>query len=261
MNGVITLLTDFGLRDEYAGVLKGVLAGYAPNCRVIDICHEVPPQNVRGAAHMLEAAWSYFPKGSVHLGVVDPGVGGQREILAAVYEGHCFVAPNNGLLTFLCEKPQTEFFVFDYAKPQYATFHGRDVMAGLAARLALGEAPVSLGRALPAEKVIKISGYRAALLPDRVAGYVVWCDRFGNLITNIRSLDMAKLNPNFYGLSIECAGRYFPFAEFYAAMEPGARLALINSRGCLELALNGGHLGGALNVTLNGNLPAVCVCK
>ena len=137
--GVITLLTDFGLDDAYVGIVKGVLLGINPRARLVDLTHTVPPQDVRRAALLLEAAWRFFPRGTVHLAVVDPGVGSARRPIAVEAGGHYFVGPDNGLLGFCFDLPGARAVALTatryHRRPVSRTFHGRDIFAPAAAHL------------------------------------------------------------------------------------------------------------------------------
>lgn len=247
---LITLLTDFGLHDEYVGVLKGVIAAKGPLSEVIDICHNVPPRDIRGAAYMLEAAYGYFPKDSVHLCVVDPGVGSNRKILGAYWDGYHFIAPDNGLLSFMLNRSDAALFELAYKKPAYATFHARDIMAGLAVQIARGATLSSLGAPFARQAAVKLDNFFAAkLLGGELCGKIIWRDHFGNLVTNIKQTDLMACFGNLQGLVIEFGRRRFTLHSYYSEAENGARLALINSRGYLELALNAGNLALALNLT------------
>lgn len=241
--GLITLLTDFGLNDEFVGVMKGVIAGFANNIQVIDICHNIPPQDIYGAAYMLEAAYSYFPNNSVHVCVVDPGVGSDRKILGACANGHNFIAPNNGILTFLHDHKDVMFYDLAYETPPYATFHGRDVIAGLAARLATGTPFNELGRPAAIQNMTKLTDFRAVKQDDgKLCGRVVWHDNFGNLVTNIRQIDLERCFTDFRNVAVTYHNMRFKLYNYYEEAVTGAVLALLNSRGCLELALNNGNL-------------------
>lgn len=244
---MLTLLTDFGLNDEYVGIMKGVIARCNPTVQVVDICHRIPPFDVAGAAYMLEAAYRHFPIGTTHVAVVDPGVGSDRDLLGACYDGHYFIAPDNGLLSFLTELRNVELVRLDYAAPDQATFYGRDVMAPLAVKLATGTLLTALGAPITAESMQKLPHFRSEAGVDGILrGRIVWRDNFGNLVTNIRQTDLEQFLGTLSGLRIFLEDRAFEFAHYYNQKETGAGLALINSRGYLELALNGADLSQTL---------------
>lgn len=258
MSGVVTLLTDFGLEDEYVGVIKGVIAACNASINVIDICHNIPPHNVAAAAYMLEAAFGHFLSGSVHVCVVDPDVGSARKLLGAAFGGHYFIAPDNGLLTFLLDEPELRLYDLQYAQPAYATFHGRDVIAPLAARVAGGAELSELGPPLNVALAVRLPNFRAGRRADgAITGMIIWSDHFGNLMTNIRQSDLTVCFNNLADICIEFNGEIFPFRTYYAEAETGAKLALINSRGYLELAINAGNLAQDLGFAHFSGLPVV----
>ena len=186
---IITLLSDFGNQDAYVGIMKGVIAGINPLANIIDISHSIPPQDIFNGAYLLYTSYKYFPKGTIHVAVVDPGVGSQRDIVCVETQDHLFLAPNNGLLSFVVqeEKPKGIFRVTNnrYFLPSPSnTFHGRDVFAPVAAHLSLGIKPHQLG--------VKISKLEQLDIPKphykktgQLEGQIIYIDRFGNLITNI----------------------------------------------------------------------------
>lgn len=223
MKGPIVLLTDFGLCDHYVGVLHGVLASLAPEARVIDLCHEVPPQDVRAGAFRLRAAAPFFPAGSIFVCVVDPGVGSGRRILWARGEtGRQYLAPDNGLLGWVAE-PLAQVRSVDnpaWRLPQVScTFHGRDVFAPAAARLWRGQPAEELGPVV--SEWTKLAWPRAE---------IVAVDRFGNAVTSVPA------GPR--GLVFR--GKRFPVKDHYAAVAPGKPAAVAGSSGLLELSVRDG---------------------
>lgn len=259
---VITLLTDFGLGDEYVGVMKGVVACHALEVKALDICHNIPPGDIRGAAYMLAAAYGYFPAGSIHVCVVDPGVGSNRNILGAAFNGHFFMAPDNGLLTFLLDEPDARLYALAYTAPEHATFHGRDVIAPLASRLAATGDLAALGRPLAAEQAVRLANWRPEIdVNGIVRGRIVWRDYFGNLVTNICYEDLSATFGDLNGIMVNFAGLIFKWVRYYSEADAGTNLALINGRGHLELALNGGNLAQSLDLSRLMPLQAVTVCK
>lgn len=233
--GVITLLTDFGLGDPFVGVMKGVLLSRFPAARVIDLCHGIRPQAIREAAFWLERCHPWFPPGTVHVAVVDPGVGSTRRVLAASIAGHYFLVPDNGLLgARLVEAPGARVLAVDVARhgltPKSATFHGRDVFAPLAAALASGALDFDdLGepvQPLPCELARPTRDARG------ISGEVVTVDHFGNLMTN---LDETLLVGG--GVHHALIGeRSVPLRRTYSEARPGELLALLNAFGVLEIA-------------------------
>ena len=193
---VITLLTDFGNQDAYVGIMKGVIAGINPFANIVDICHNVPPQDIFGGAYLLYSSYKYFPRKTIHVAVVDPGVGSRRDIVCVETKDCFFLVPDNGILGFIIqnEKPKSIFRVTNnkYFLPSPSnTFHGRDVFAPVAAHLSLGVKPQQLG--------IKIDQLEQLNIPKpvrkktgRVEGQIIYIDRFGNLITNIKKEYLIK---------------------------------------------------------------------
>lgn len=233
---IITLTTDFGLSDGYVGAMKGVILGIAPDARLVDLSHEITPQNVRQGAYILESAIPYFPGGTVHVAVVDPGVGGNRRPLLVTTPRAAFVGPDNGLFTFALDAPAAQAWALD--RPAYwlsdvsRTFHGRDIFAPVAAHLAAGVAPQAVGT--PITDALRLP----LQMPqrrgnNRILGHVIHIDRFGNLISNIPA---AWIMTGVWTCDI--AARHIPrISDTYSAGAPGELLALIGSRGTLEVAI------------------------
>ena len=259
--GLVTLLTDFGLADYYVGAVKGTLLRLAPGCRLIDLSHELPPGDVAGAADLLAGAAPTFPPGTIHLAVVDPGVGGDRRILAARAGVQSFVAPDNGLLGPSLERlGGADARVWSVERGELflsapgATFHGRDRFAPVAAALACGEAPESLGPEIDdpvplpgAPPTRRLDGGRTVLV-----GRVGRIDRFGNLVTDLPAAWVAELEPE-DGLgprpapetapAVEVAGHEVRrWVSHYAELAPDEAGALVGSLGTVELSLPGESL-------------------
>ncbi len=236
---VIAFLTDFGLKDHYVGVMKGVALSICPEAILVDLTHEVAPQNIAQGAYLLGASFRYFPKGTIFVAVVDPGVGTERRGLCVVAEGRFFVGPDNGLFTLVYDRTQ-EFVAYElqnqtYFLPQQsATFHGRDIFAPVAAHLARGLNPSALGPQV--KDPVRLPWPQVSLEPGRIRGAVIYVDRFGNLVTNISQEHLE-------GKSIKTVyfvGRRLPFKHTYAEVAPGKPLALIGSDGLLEIAVSKG---------------------
>jgi len=242
---VVTLTTDFGLRDPYVAEMKGVILGLAPETRLVDITHEVESHDVVGAALALEAAMPFFPDGSVHLAVVDPGVGTARRGLVVTTETAAFVAPDNGLLTPVFARGVWRAFELTAAHlrlPRVSrTFHGRDVFAPAAAHLARGVAPEQFGPA--AADPIRLPWPEVHAVGGAVAGAVVHVDRFGNLITSIAGDTVERLGA---AASIHIAGRHLPLVGTYADLPRGGAGALIGSSNRLEVAVREGSAAAVL---------------
>lgn len=239
----ITILTDFGTRDGYVGAMKGVLATRAPLAVVEDISHEVPPGDVRKASLALGRYWKLYPPGTVHLVVVDPGVGTDRRALAMEADGRFFVAPDNGVLSEVLAQASTWHCVAARASeelppPTSRTFHGRDLFAPMAAHLAMGTLPQTLGEEI-------VDPHRLPdVVPRETAGWIegriVEVDRFGNLATNLPEGPVRGVG------SLEVAGETIPFHETYGEVASGELLALLDSEGRVEIAVRDGSAAGRL---------------
>lgn len=242
---LVTLLTDFGTADGYVGAMKGVILRNAPGATVVDIAHDVPPQNVVAAAHTAAAAIPFFPEGTIHAVVVDPGVGSDRNILAARVGGQVVLAPDNGVLSVLTSLRTPEEIV-SLRNPRYVpasgasrTFHGRDIFAPVAAHLLNGVALGSLGP--PPDTVTVLDLPVPSVSHHRIDGQVLYDDRFGNLITNIPHQLLTEPFPDLsvtrVWLGDSLIGPVLPSYSFTAADQA---VALVNSMGALEIAVNQG---------------------
>ena len=246
---VITLLSDFGSDDEYVGVMKGVILSRCPAASIVDITHQIDPQDIAQAAYLIPATYRFFPEGTVHLIVVDPGVGSQRDILALDHAGHFFVAPNNGVLTLLMnpEKFDTIIRVDNAAfflQSVSATFHGRDIFAPVGAHIANGTGLKELGAKIDFEDVVQLADLNCQSMQHaEIEGKIISIDRFGNLITNIdlNSLTTLRQNGIENRLQIQIGTHIISdLTDTYASATPGSPLALIGSRNYLEIAVNCG---------------------
>jgi S-adenosyl-L-methionine hydrolase (adenosine-forming) len=244
---IITLTTDFGLADGYVGIMKGVILGIARDVGLVDLSHEVPPQDVREAIYLLEGAAPYFPDGAIHLAVVDPGVGSERRALIVRTERARYVGPDNGLFTRPLAEPGAQ--AWELNRPEFwlphvsRTFHGRDIFAPAAAHLANGTPPDAMGTPIANPVRLSIAGPNRA--PDGVLrGHVVHVDRFGNLITDVPAAWLAGI-----GWRCRIAGETITgIGSTYAAAGPGALLMLAGSGGTLEIAERDGNAARRLGV-------------
>jgi len=239
---LIALLTDFGVRDHYAGTMKGVALGICPDATLVDISHDVPPHDVLAGALELAASYRYFPSGTVFLVVVDPGVGSSRHGIAAEAGDYKFVAPDNGVLSVVFDetppKRVVELSERRYARPTVSrTFEGRDRFAPAAAWLAKGIELTALGR--PITSVQRLDVPKPQVTADTIAGEVIRVDRFGNLITNIdRKTFHTVIGEE--PLAVHIASH--PVAKVvstYADVAPGELCALFGSSDHLEIAARG----------------------
>jgi len=250
MGAVITLTTDFGTSDAYVAAMKGRILGLAPGCRLVDITHHVPPGNVmRGALAVRDAAL-YFPEGTIHLVVVDPGVGTARRAMAVQTERLAAVGPDNGVLSLLWSRSERARLVeLDPAAvapgPVSATFHGRDLFAPAAALLAAGLAIQRLGPPLSDPLRMQLPEPRWASGGACLVGEVLYADRFGNLITNIRADQLPGLPED---LIVEIGDRQLHgLVRSYGQGRSGL-VALLGSTGLLEVAVRDGSAKAALGV-------------
>ena len=240
---IVTLLTDFGLKGEYSGAMKGVILKINPRCQVVDITHQITPQNIQEASFVLSSIYPYYPSGTVHVVVVDPGVGTKRRPIILQKDGFFFVGPDNGVFTSILsgkgkitgyEISRKEFFL----TPISETFHGRDIFAPVAGLLSLGKAPKLFGPRI--EGFIQTRWPQPRIKGGKILGQVLWADSFGNLITNISRKGYERL---IGGHSIQIKGKGWQIKRLYRTYEqgqPGEPLALFGSMGRLELAVNQG---------------------
>ena len=240
----IVLLTDFGLSDPYVGQMKGALLRLAPAAPVVDLCHEVRPHCILQAGFLLEASRPHFPDGSIFLAVVDPGVGSERSILLARLGGHFFLAPDNGLLSFLHGQGASWWRADADTSNASRTFHGRDVFAPLAARLALGAAPESLGRPVDPDETVRLEQAWARVSDGCLDCTVLHVDRFGNCLLNLRIEAM----PAFGRTWVLDGGRDVARVSTYADLAPGQVGLLAGSQGVMELAVNGASCASLLGL-------------
>ncbi len=246
-SGVITLTTDFGLADPFVGVMKGAILSRFAAAAIVDLTHEIPAHRPEVAGFWLSRCFEYFPPGTVHVAVVDPGVGTDRGILCMAAGGHALLAPDNGLLARIrARHPQSD--IVRLAPPGLAalgirhvssTFHGRDIFAPVAAELAAG-------RCLPAALGAPVQGLAGSppTPGGPLGGSVVTVDHFGNLITDIDAARLAGTRDP----RIRIAGRSLPMRQTYGEARRGELLALVNSFGVLEIALAEGSAAAALGV-------------
>lgn len=236
MRALITLFTDFGTADGYVAEMKGVLYELAPNVDVVDLSHDVPPQGVEHARLAVARYWRRFPANTVHLVVVDPGVGSERAALAVASDGRYLVGPDNGVLSpalLFGDARALRLAVPAHAAP---TFHGRDVFAPAAAALAAGAAIDTLG--MPFATPIIRRTPNAVRGPDgALLGEVIAIDRFGNLVTNLVSTG---------DHIVEFARRRLPLRVTYRDVAPGTLVAMVGSSGLVEIALRDGHAAHSL---------------
>lgn len=250
MKSTIAILTDFGYSDAYVGAMKGVISSINPDANIIDLTHGITRHGVREAAFVLKTAFEYFPPGTIFLAVIDPGVGGSREALAAKAGEYYFVAPNNGLISYVLAERKLEKAV-DVSESEYAlpnasrTFHGRDIFAPAAARLSLGADIDDLGSEISSEKIVRLTPPKLEIERSQITGEAIYIDTFGNIITSIPQTTISeseKVEINVKDRIISGVSKTFSDAS------EGELLAYIGSVGYLEIAVRNGNAARLLDV-------------
>jgi S-adenosylmethionine hydrolase len=236
---IITLTTDFGLADPFVGVMKGVILGIAPNARLVDLTHNIPSYDIPAGAFALASAFRYFPAGTVHVAVVDPGVGGRRSPIAVAAHGHILVGPDNGVLSLSAGPPGPEVRAHKitnerwFRHPVSQTFHGRDIFAPAAAHLALG-APMELAGP-PLAEIVQLK------LAEKAT--VLGVDKFGNLITSLRPEALAA------GFTLRIAGEEIRnLRSSYEEAPAGELFAIVGSAGFVEIAIKQDSAASRLSI-------------
>ena len=238
MPPIITLLTDFGTVDGYVAEMKGVILTRAPEARVIDVSHDLPSQDIDAGRLALARYWRRFPAGTIHVAVVDPGVGTDRAALAVSSDGRLLIGPDNGLLSPALLHAGARCVALFIAPGASPTFHGRDVFAPAAAELAAGASLERLGVAM-SSPVIRRTPEPQRLPDGAIVGEVIAIDRFGNAITNLLAVR---------GGSVTVGGRTLPIRRTYADARPGDPLALQGSTGLVEIAVRNGNAAKQLGI-------------
>jgi len=257
MSRIVTLLTDFGTADGYVGELRGTLLSLAstPGVAVVDITHDIAPGDVAAGCFVLGRAWRTFPPGTVHLAVVDPGVGTGRRALAAEGGGHRFVAPDNGLLSAVLDAGAARVVSLDIPAGASRTFHGRDVFAPAAARLAASVSLEELGAAITdpvrlQPPVLKVEG-------ADLVGEVIHVDRFGTLITNLPEAKLSRGGGR--RASVRLGGYDLVLRTTFGDVPPGNPVAFIGSGGTVEIAVRGGRADAVLGLSRGGEVRATAL--
>lgn len=246
---IITLTTDFGQTDSYVGTMKGVILGICPDAVLVDISHDIRPQALQQAAYVLATATPYFPAGSVHLVVVDPGVGTERRPVAVQTERALYVVPDNGVLDLvLSQEPARRAIHLTETRYRLArisaTFHGRDIFAPAAAHLARGTNPSQMGEPIPPAELVSLKMGGPQPLPDgQWEGEILHVDHFGNLITNVRPTKAES------SISVAVRGRRIEaLSNTFGDVEAGELVAYIGSSGHLEIAIRNGNAAQSLGM-------------
>ncbi|MCY7381557.1 MAG: SAM-dependent chlorinase/fluorinase [Microcoleus sp. CAN_BIN18] len=268
-NRIITLLTDFGLSDVYVGVMKGAIAQINPQLKVIDITHDIPVQNIAAGRFCLMNAYAYFPTETVHIAVVDPGVGSSRRAIAIQCANFYLVGPDNGLFSGVLSqesalaKPSKRIASVELTNPKYwrtpqpsSTFHGRDIFAAVGAHLATGVRLEELGRAIDLASLVQLQIPNCVVTATGIAGYVQYCDRFGNLITNIPE---HCIKSNNWSVKINHISDTItiPNGKTYSDSKPGDLVAIIGSDGWLEISVNGGSAQSVLQLQFGSSIEVL----
>jgi hypothetical protein len=246
---MITLLSDFGDSDVYVGVMKGVIAQIDRAIAIIDLTHQIPPQDIAAARFALMNAYPYFPPGTVHIAVVDPGVGSSRRGVAVEFAGGYLVGPDNGLFSGVLSQSKAIAAVeltnsHYWRTPQPSnTFHGRDIFAPVGAHLARGVNLSELGEAIAVSSLVQFPLPAYSLTNIGATGCIQYIDRFGNLITNIPASLVQGQN-----WSVMAGNLNIPSGYTYGDRPPGSLLALVGSHGWVEIAVNGGNAKSQLNL-------------
>lgn len=246
---MITLTTDFGLEDPYVGIMKGVILNIDFDCRIVDITHGIPSQDILAGAFALKSSFRFFPRGTIHVAVVDPGVGSSRRPLLVQTEDYFFIGPDNGILSPALEREkdlriyhliQDRFFL----KPTSHTFHGRDIFAPVAGWLSKGTLPREFGPRI--HDFLKLKLPLPKRTGQRVLGTILRIDKFGNLITNLTARDIPKPAR---GYALRIAGHEIrQHVSSYAEAEPKEPFTIFGSSGYLEISVNRGSAASLLKV-------------
>ncbi|MBN3961003.1 SAM-dependent chlorinase/fluorinase [Nostoc sp. NMS8] len=255
---LITLLSDFGDRDVYVGIMKGVIAQINPRVTIVDLTHQIPPQNIAAARFSLMNAYAYFPVGTVHLAVVDPGVGSKRRAIAVEFAQGFLVGPDNGIFSgVLSQSPAiaaVELTNLNYWRtPQPSkTFHGRDIFAPVGANLASGVPFKQLGQEIDPASLVKLDIGNCKQTTTGVVGCIQYIDHFGNLVSNIPGSYVQ--GRTWY---VEAAGLTILGCETYSDVKLGEIIALVGSHGWIEIAINSGNAHSQLQLDCQETLQVV----
>jgi len=245
---IITLTTDFGYKDEYVGLMKGVILGINPNVTIIDLCHKIEAQNVIEAAYLIRSAYSYFPKNTMHVIIVDPGVGSQRKIIFSKTNKHYFLAPDNGILDLIFEDHMPDYIYSvtntDYfLHPISNTFHGRDIFAPVSSHILNGLNPDNIGENISFEDMVHLKIQRPVMDKNGILqGSIISIDTFGNLTTNIDRKIFKKASFDEKNIQIIIGNEIIKgISNSYNTVLKGKILAIFGSREYLEIAANRGN--------------------
>lgn len=258
MRRIITLLTDFGLHDYFVAEMKGVILSINPNVEIVDISHSIEKFNIVQGAFLLVCAYKWFPRGTIHVVVIDPGVGTKRKPIVIKTRNYYFVGPDNGVLSASAIKDGVEE-VYEIeareAKEISKTFHGRDIFAPTAAYISLGEDLSSLGKRI--DRFVVLDLFKVSIVEGMIKGAVIYIDSFGNVITSIEKEHLSKVNIN-YGDTLDIVIGNISISvkllPTYGYVKPGKLLAIINSEGFLEIAANMSNAASRLRVKVGDDV-------
>lgn len=257
---VLTLTTDFGLSDHYVGVMKGVILEICPQARIVDISHDVTPFEIPEGAYLIAQAYRYFPKKTVHVVVVDPGVGSLRRPILMEAAGQYFIAPDNGVLAMIYAHEKHKIRVITnegyFRKPVSRTFHGRDIFAPVAAHIAAGAPPARMGK--PVNDYLRPAFERPMQSGKHIwDGRILKIDRFGNIITNFHVTDFPDLDRRSFSMTVGARPTSI-LVRSYSESAPGELFVIAGSSGYLEVSVNQGsaakmlgcHSGSAAELSI-----------
>ncbi len=251
---IITLTTDFGLRDPYVAEMKAVVLGISPDSRIVDITHEIEKFNIRMGAYILAAASSYFPKGTIHVAVVDPGVGTRRRAVLVQAEDQYYVGPDNGVLALATERRGTRH-IYGIENPEFMlpeisnTFHGRDIFAPAAAYLASGISPSEFGPEIHGIVTSRFAKIRRR--ENSLAGEVIHVDGFGNIVTNLRERDLEAMGAKeTINIQLEDTALELKLCRAYSEVQLQKPLAIVGSHSFLEISINQGEAAKTFDVSV-----------
>lgn len=258
----IVLMTDFGYKDNFIGVIKGVILNIAPNTNILDLTHNIQSQNIKQAAFILDTSYSFFPEGSIFVAVVDPDVGSNRKAIAVKTCNYYFVAPDNGILTYVLEKEKI-IEIVELTNPKYQlsqisnTFHGRDIFAPISAYISKGITLNNFGSTVKYNNITKINKpYFNIQDSNHFSGEIIHIDNFGNLITSIQASQIGLENNNLKDWIIEIGVyKINGISKSFADVEENQLLAFIGSSGYMEIAIRNGnareYMGMNSNIKFN----------
>lgn len=257
---IITLTTDFGLRDPYVAEMKAVILNINPDSKIVDITHEIEKFNIRMGSYILAAASSFFPKGTIHVAVIDPSVGTRRQAILVQTENHYYIGPDNGVLALATESQVTER-IYRIENPRFMlpkisyTFHGRDIFAPAAAYLAKGISPSEFGQEI--QEVVRPRFAKTIQTKNSLTGEVIHVDGFGNIITNLREEDLETIGArSMINLQLRNTALELKLCRTYSEVGPQRALAIIGSHNFLEISINQGNAARCFKTSVGDKVKA-----